>query len=99
MLEISCKDDELFNGLIETQNVYKNGVYDFTFEKRFIIYHADVKHGCEYYAYDKKTGHSSTVTFVNKPYEINKETQSKQKIFKNICKLTQKSDSVGYVCR
>ncbi len=75
MLEISCKDDELFNGLIETQNVYKNGVYDFTFEKRFIIYHADVKHGCEYYAYDKKTGYSSTVTFVNKPYEINKETQ------------------------
>ena len=70
MLEIDCKDYEHFEWLKENKNDYEDGIYDFTFEDRFIIYHANYKKTIEYFAYDKKTGYTSTINnmMTNKIY-------------------------------
>ena len=61
MLEFSKNDHEKFRSLIEKRRVYPGAVYDFTFENRFIIYHAPVLNTNIYYAVDTKTGYSSEV--------------------------------------
>jgi ATP-dependent DNA helicase DinG len=70
MLEIDCKDYEHFEWLKENKNAYEDGIYDFTFEDRFIIYHANYKKTIEYFAYDKRTGYTSTINnmMTNKIY-------------------------------
>ena len=62
MFEITYNDKEILEYYKECRKAYKSGVYDFTFENRFIIYHARLRKQLEYIAIDKLTGKASHVT-------------------------------------
>lgn len=62
MFEITYNDKEVLEYYKECRKAYKSGVYDFTFENRFIIYHARLRKQLEYIAIDKLTGKASHVT-------------------------------------
>ena len=62
MFEITYNDEEIFENYQACQKAYKPGLYDFTFEDRFIIYHAKLRNQLDYIAIDKLTGKSSHVT-------------------------------------
>lgn len=61
MYEIDRKDQVRFGRYQERRDIYENAVYDFTFENRFVIYHAPLRNQNVYIAYDKKSGKSSEV--------------------------------------
>lgn len=65
MFEFTYSDNEIFENYQEMRKAYKSGVYDFTFEGRFIIYHAKLRNKVDYIAIDKKTGLASHVLTVN----------------------------------
>ena len=62
MYEINFLDSESFDSYKDNRKLYKDGIYDFTFEERFIIYHNKIKDLTYYYAFDKTTNRSSRVT-------------------------------------
>lgn len=61
MFEISYNDKELFDDYVECGKAYKKGKYDFTFEGRFIVYHAVMKNMAIYIALDMQTGLASKI--------------------------------------
>lgn len=62
MFEIETKHEDLFERYLEKGIAYKGGVYDFTFENRYLIYHIDRKTVVSYIAIDIITDRSSRVT-------------------------------------
>lgn len=74
MFEMDRKNEGKFKELIQKNKVYKSGVYDFTFENRFIIYHAPMCSRLDYFAIDMLTDKSSLVASVNPGNEFNKAT-------------------------
>ena len=61
MYEISFNGDKLFEIYKEQRKIYPDGVYDFTFEHRFLIYHCHNQGDLVYIAFDSFTGLSSEV--------------------------------------
>lgn len=61
MFEITYNDADALERYEEEKRAYPGAKYDFTFEKRFLVYHADMLHQIIYYAIDMKTGLSSEV--------------------------------------
>ena len=61
MFEITYNDADALEHYEEEKRAYPGAKYDFTFEKRFLVYHADMLHQIIYYAIDMKTGLSSEV--------------------------------------
>lgn len=61
MFEITYSDKETFEAYQNAGKAYKKGVYDFTFESRYIIYHASLRHKVDYIAIDMTTGLASSV--------------------------------------
>lgn len=55
MIEIECKHENLFEKYLEGGVAYKGGIYDFTFENRYLIYHIDRKTIVSYIAIDMTT--------------------------------------------
>ena len=55
MFEITYRDTEVFESYRDLERVPKNGVYDFTFENRFIIFHAPECNRVDYIAIDMTT--------------------------------------------
>ena len=55
MFEITYSDNEMLENYIDAGKAYKGGIYDFTFEKRYLIYHAPLRHKIDYIAIDLKT--------------------------------------------
>lgn len=62
MLEITFEHKDIFELFKENEHVYKDGVYDFTFEGRFAIYHCQYQGELAYIALDMETGYGSVVT-------------------------------------
>ena len=62
MFEIIKEDEALFYALQSSGKVYKDGVYDCTFQKRFIIYHYYLAGLYTYIALDKTTVYGSRIT-------------------------------------
>lgn len=62
MLEITFEHKDIFELFKENEHVYKDGVYDFTFEGRFAIYHTHHRNELVYIALDMETGYGSEVT-------------------------------------
>ena len=62
MLEITFEHKDIFELFKENEHVYKDGVYDFTFEGRFSIYHTHHRNELVYIALDMETGYGSEVT-------------------------------------
>ena len=61
MFEMSKNHEPLLQQYIYDRKAYKKGIYDFTFENRFLIYHTPAPPENVYYALDMKTGLSSEV--------------------------------------
>ena len=64
MFEITHRDRHKLQSYIEKGTAYKDGIYDFTFENRFLIYHCTLAHRLTYLALDLKTGLSSRMSGV-----------------------------------
>ena len=62
MIEESKQDEQLLRTFQIEKKAYKDGIYDFTFQDRFIIYHFFLAGFYTYIALDKKTGYGSQVT-------------------------------------
>ena len=62
MFEITYKSDDTLQIFIDAGKAYKDAIYDFTFENRYIIYHFFVKDEARYVALDTDTGYASEVT-------------------------------------
>lgn len=62
MFEINTNYNEHFDYLLENRIAYKGGVYDFTFEDEYIVYHVEQRNRIEYIAVSLKTHLSSSVT-------------------------------------
>ena len=65
MFEITYSDNETFEAYQNAGKVHKGGTYDFTFENRYIIYHANLRHKVDYIAIDMSTGLASFVITKN----------------------------------
>ncbi len=61
MFEITRNHQDAFEYYLNERKAYPGGDYDFTFEDRFLIYHAPLRHQTVYFAIDMKTGLSSEV--------------------------------------
>lgn len=61
MYEISKSDNKLLEYYITNKNAYKGAVYDFTFENRYIIYHAPMRNEMVYIALDMQSSLSSEI--------------------------------------
>lgn len=61
MFEITFHDEDLLQSFAERHKTYPGAVYDFTFENRFVIYHAVVAHALHYVTLDTKTGYGSEI--------------------------------------
>lgn len=64
MFEITYNDSDILERFQDCGKAYDKGVYDFTFEGRFIIYHAPLRHMVDYIALDTHTGLESAVKTV-----------------------------------
>lgn len=56
MFEITKNHQDAYEHYINERMAYPGGDYDFTFEDRFLIYHAPLRHQTVYIAIDMKTG-------------------------------------------
>ncbi len=65
MFEFTYSDNEILENYQEQRKAYKSGVYDFTFEGRYLIYHTRLRNKMDYIAIDIQTGHASHVKTVN----------------------------------
>ena len=70
MYEITYEDKETLAGYIGKRMAYDGGIYDFTFEGRYIIYHARVMGEWHYIALDMTTGVGSVMYRGKKPLRI-----------------------------
>ena len=70
MFEITYNDKEKFARYIGKRMAYDDGIYDFTFEGRYIIYHARVMGEWHYIALDMTTGVGSVMYRGKKPLRI-----------------------------
>lgn len=61
MLEITFEHKDIFELFKENNHVYKDGVYDFTFEGRFAVYHCHYKNELVYISLDMETGYNSQI--------------------------------------
>ena len=64
MFEITYNDSDILERFQDCGKAYDKGVYDFTFEGRFIIYHAPLRNLVDYIALDIRTGLESAVKTV-----------------------------------
>ena len=70
MYEISYDDKETLACYVVKRMAYDGGIYDFTFEGRYLIYHARVMGEWHYIALDMTTGVSSVMYRGKKPLRI-----------------------------
>ena len=65
MFEITYSDNEILENYQDCGKAYKKGIYDFTFEHRYIIFHVPLRNKIDYIALDMKSGLSSAVITKN----------------------------------
>lgn len=69
MFEITYSDSDVLEEYKDCGKAHKSGAYDFTFENRYIIYHAPLRHMVDYIALDMTTGLASCI-ITKKPGEL-----------------------------
>ena len=77
MLEITYNEKNNLNEYIDADKAYFGGIYDFTFENRFIVYHYGMANEVRYIALDTKTELDSEIAVVSKEKMYNRETYKK----------------------
>lgn len=68
MFEITKTDQQAFHLLQQDRKAYPDGVYDFTYEHRYYIYHYRRKDRFCYIALDRTTGYGSEVVTAKFPF-------------------------------
>ena len=61
MFEMTYDGNEILENYINAGKAYKGSVYDFTFENRYLIYHAPLRQKIDYIAIDLTTGYSTSI--------------------------------------
>lgn len=79
MFEITYSDSEILENYKDCGKAHQDGAYDFTFENRYIIYHAPLRHMVDYIALDMTTGLTSCV-ITKKPDNLYTKVSYKQLI-------------------
>ena len=97
MFEISYSDNDTLDNFKLAGKAYKSGAYDFTFENRFIIYHAPLRHMTDYIALDMSTGLASHV-ITKKPGELYTKV-SYRKLIPHILYSVKYTGDLGYLQR
>ena len=92
MFEITYNDKEKFARYIGKRMAYDGGIYDFTFEGRYIIYHARVMGEWHYIALDMTTGVGSVMYRGKKPLRI----ADKYMIIPYICNAIKYTGDLRY---
>ena len=59
MFEITYNGEDILRNFIDAEKAYKDALYDFTFENKYIIYHFFVRDEARYVALDSDTGYAS----------------------------------------
>ena len=67
MYEITHKDNEKLQEYIAKHIAYEGGIYDFTFEHRFLVYHAPLQDLWHYLVIDMTSDNSSLALRVGTP--------------------------------
>lgn len=70
MFEISRNDYDALDYYVNERIAYPNAEYDFTFENRFLIYHAPIRYEWVYFVLDMKTNLSSEAHHCKKPMRM-----------------------------
>ena len=70
MFEITYNDYDALDYYVNERMAYENAEYDFTFENRYLVYHAPLLGYCIYFVLDMKTGLSSEALRVKKPLKF-----------------------------
>lgn len=65
MFEFTYSDNETFEDFQNAGKAHKSGTYDFTFERKYLIYHVELRHKVDYIAINLTTGLSSLVISKN----------------------------------
>lgn len=97
MFEITYSDSETLKSYILADKAYEGGVYDFTFENRYIIYHASMRHKVDYIALDMTTGLASHI-LTKKPGELY-TTVSYRKLIPHILYSVKYTGDMRYLNR
>ena len=95
MFEFTYSDNDILENYQECGKAYKKGVYDFTFENRYLIYHAPLRNKIDYIAIDMKTGLSSAVVTKN-PGELYTK-QSYRKLIPHIFQSVKYNGDMRYL--
>lgn len=70
MFEITYLDGDALDYYMSEGMAYPHAKYDFTFEKRFLIYHAPLRKECVYLVFDMETKHTSEAYRCSKPIKM-----------------------------
>lgn len=65
MFEITYNDKERFNDYIGYGVAYSDGIYDFTFEDTYLVYHCEHNNQVKYIALDMRNGFDSSIITKN----------------------------------
>ena len=65
LFEFTYKDSHVLNKYINEKKAYTGGVYDFTYEGRYLIYHAFIQNTTAYIVIDMKTDQASRIRRCN----------------------------------
>lgn len=97
MFEITYSDSDILEDYKDCGKAHKSGAYDFTFENRFIIYHAPLRHMVDYIALDMTTGLASCV-ITKKPGDLYSKASYKR-LIPNILYSVKYTGDVRYLNR
>lgn len=97
MFEITYSDSDVLEEYKDCGKAHKSGAYDFTFENRYIIYHAPLRHMVDYIALDMTTGLASCI-ITKKPGELYTKASYKRLIPKILYSVKYTGD-VRYLNR
>lgn len=73
MFEITYNHEDTLRSYLDCHKAYPGAIYDFTFENRFIIYHANVANAIHYIVLDMTTGYGSELCTRRPGQPISKE--------------------------
>ena len=69
MFEITYNDYDALDYYVNERMAYENAEYDFTFENRYLVYHAPLLGYCIYFVLDMKTGLVTEKVYSERQYD------------------------------
>lgn len=95
MFEFTYNDHELLESYISCDKAYFGGEYDFTFEKRYLIYHITLINKTKYILIDKKTGKTEIITTVRAEEKFTEDNATK--LIPYILDIVKRTRNTNYI--